>query len=266
MGRDKGVLIPVMIDASQPPFGFGEVQAANLSNWNGEADHPNWRRFVDAVAGFTKAAPRPPAAPQPAMAPPPRAASASHPTPAPSEGKKGLPVWVWVVGAVIATVVVLGVIGSMMPDEQQVANTNGQPVQPAASGAAPATGGEDPQTIILRQLQEAQASAAQQGFQVVGQPFSGSLAQGQTWNVPAQLYQGYDYRVLGVCDRDCADLDLVLYDSNGRQISQDTTTSNHPVVAVQPGYNDNFTIQVQMYNCTIAPCYYALALYARPMQ
>ena len=44
MGRDKGVLIPVMIDNSQPPFGFGEVQAANLSNWNGEADHPHWRR------------------------------------------------------------------------------------------------------------------------------------------------------------------------------------------------------------------------------
>ena len=49
MGRDKGVLIPVMIDASQPPFGFGEVQAANLATWNGEADNPNWRRFVDAV-------------------------------------------------------------------------------------------------------------------------------------------------------------------------------------------------------------------------
>src|SRR5690606_127498 len=49
MGRDKGVLIPVMIDNSNPPFGFGEVQSANLADWQGEADHPNWRRFVDAV-------------------------------------------------------------------------------------------------------------------------------------------------------------------------------------------------------------------------
>jgi hypothetical protein len=115
-------------------------------------------------------------------------------------------------------------------------------------------------------LQQAPARAAQQGFPLVGQPYSGSLAQGQSWNVPAQLVAGYDYRVLGVCDRDCADLDLVLFDSAGRQVSQDTTTSSQPVVGVQPSYNDNFTIQVQMYNCSIAPCYYALALYGRPVQ
>lgn len=271
MGRDKGVLIPVMIDSSQPPFGFGEVQAANLSTWTGEADHPQWRRFVDAVASFSKAEPRA-AAPQPAMSAPPRAAAPPPPPPAAApEKKSGVPVWVWIVGAVVATVVVLGIIGSMMPTPAgtQVASGGVTPTQPAV-GTTPVTPApttaDDPQAIILAQLQQAEAMAAQQGFQLVGQPFSGSLAQGQSWNVPAQLFQGYDYRVLGVCDRDCADLDLVLFDSAGRQISQDTTTSNQPVVAVQPGYNDNFTIQVQMYNCTVAPCYYALALYGRAAQ
>jgi hypothetical protein len=269
MGRDKGVLIPVMIDNSTPPFGFGEVQAANLADWSGDANHPGWRRFIDAVATFTKQTPRP----QPAMSAPPRDPVRTTAASAPAaKEKKGLPVWVWVVGAVVATIVVLGIIGSMMPDDpnQQIAGANPQSVQPAVSGTAPvqppATTGEDPQAIILAQLQQAQAVAAQQGFQLVGQPFSGSLAQGQSWNVPAQLAVGYDYRVLGVCDRDCADLDLVLFDSAGRQVSQDTTTTSQPVVAVQPAYNDNFTIQVQMYNCSIAPCYYALALYGRPAQ
>lgn len=265
MGRDKGVLIPVMIDNSQPPFGFGEVQAANLAGWNGESDNPNWKRFVDAVGNFTNAAPRP-AAPQPAMSAPPRDPPRAAPPAAEPKKGAGVPVWVWVVGAVVATIVVLGVIGAMMPDDtQQVAGT--QPVQSASQPAQPApTTGEDPQAIILQQLQQAQALAAQQGFQLVGQPFSGSLAQGQSWNVPAQLAQGYDYRILGVCDRDCADLDLVLYDSAGRQVSQDTTTTSQPVVAVQPAYNDNFTVQVQMFNCTVAPCYYAIALYGRPRQ
>jgi hypothetical protein len=268
MGRDKGVLIPVMIDSSTPPFGFGEVQAANLATWNGEPDHPGWRRFVDAVAGFSKAEPRP-VAPQPAMSAPPRVTAAPVAAATPKE-KKGVPVWVWVAGAVVATIVVLGIIGSMMPTTgptPQVTANNG--VQPAVGSTpvtpAPTTA-DNPQAIILQQLQQAEAAAAQQGFQLIGQPFSGSLAQGQSWNVPAQLFQGYDYRVLGVCDRDCADLDLVLFDSQGRQISQDTTTSNQPVVAVQPAYNDNFTIQVQMYNCSIAPCYYALALYGRATQ
>jgi len=272
MGRDKGVLIPVMMDGSTPPFGFGEVQAANLSTWNGETDHVGWRRFVDAVSQFSKAEPRP--APQPEMNAPPRdppRAAAAPVARAPSE-KKGLPVWLWVVGAVVATVVVLGIIGSMMPTTQtgtqaavnqaaQVAGTAPTaPVQPAP------TTGDDPQAIILAQLQQAQAAAAQQGFQMVGTPFSGSLAQGQSWNVPAQLFQGYDYRVLGVCDRDCADLDLVLFDSQGRQVALDTSNSSQPVIAVQPAYNDNFTVQVQMYNCSVAPCYYALALYGRPAQ
>ncbi|MGD9982126.1 MAG: toll/interleukin-1 receptor domain-containing protein, partial [Hyphomonadaceae bacterium] len=118
MGRDKGVLIPVMIDNSQPPFGFGEVQAANLATWNGEADHPNWRRFVDAVMSVTQTAPRPsqamPSAPPRAAAPGP-----AYSAPAAAEKKSGVPVWVWVGGAVVATIVVLGIIGSMMPQQQQ---------------------------------------------------------------------------------------------------------------------------------------------------
>jgi hypothetical protein len=219
---------------------------------------------VDAVGGFTNAATR---APQPAMAAPPRdhAPRAAAPPPIAQKEKKGLPVWVWVVGAVVATVAVLGIIGSMMPSDPSTQVAQTPPVQqPVASAPAPANG-DNAQAIILSQLQQAQNAAAQQGFQQIGQPFSGSLAQGQSWNVPAELHAGFDYRVLGVCDRDCADLDLVVFDNNGVQVAQDTATSNQPVVAVAPMYSANFTVQVQMFNCTVAPCYYAVVLYGRPM-
>jgi uncharacterized membrane protein YhaH (DUF805 family) len=49
MGRESGKLIPAMLDATQAPFGFGEVQAANLSAWNGASNHPDWVRFANAV-------------------------------------------------------------------------------------------------------------------------------------------------------------------------------------------------------------------------
>jgi uncharacterized membrane protein YhaH (DUF805 family) len=49
MGRDKAKLIPAMLDGSPPPLGFGEVQAANLSSWQGRANHPEWTRFANAV-------------------------------------------------------------------------------------------------------------------------------------------------------------------------------------------------------------------------
>jgi hypothetical protein len=269
MGRDKGVLIPVMIDASTPPFGFGEVQAANLATWNGETDNPNWRRFVDAVTRFAKSdAPRPIPAPMPTA--PPRAAytpSATQPTPPPVAGKAAVPMWAWIAGAAVALVVVVGVVAATMhgagkPQAQQTANN----VQPAVSAPAQAPPADDsPQAIILAQLQSAQAALAQQGYQLIGQPYSGGLQQGQTWNVPAQLATGVDYRVIGVCDRDCADLDLIMFDANGQPLVQDRSTTSQPVIGIQPAYTGNYTIQVQMYNCTVAPCYYAIALYGRQM-
>ena len=274
MGRDKGVLIPVMIDASQPPFGFGEVQAANLTSWNGEADHPSWRRFVDAVTSATNSVPRPaPAQPTPPPPAQPQQWSAPSQPQQPQQwsaqapqaaAKKRIPVWAWVAGAVVGTVAVLAVIGTIAQQQPQSAYS----VRPVQTPAAPnqPVGDQNPQQIIVAQLQQAQASLAQQGFQQVGQPFSGGLQPGQSWDLPTQMNVGYEYQIVGVCDRDCSDLDLRLFDGNGALIIEDTSTSSQPNVGVIPSTSGTFNIQVHMYACTVAPCYYAVALYARPQQ
>lgn len=271
MGRDKGVLIPVMIDASQPPFGFGEVQAANLTNWNGEADHPSWRRFVTAVTNATQSEPRPAPPPQPSPQaapppPPPQAQQQAWSVPPPaapvSAGKGGVPVWAWVAGGVVGLVVLIAGVSAMMPQQQQQAYS----VPPVQAPPTTPQGDQNPQQIIVAQLQQAQANLAQQGFQQVGQPFSGGLQPGQTWDLPTQMNVGYEYRIVGVCDRDCSDLDIRLFDGNGSLIIEDTSTSSQPNVGVIPSTNGTFNIQVNMYACTVAPCYYAIALYARPQQ
>jgi uncharacterized membrane protein YhaH (DUF805 family) len=83
MGRDRAKLIPVMIDGSAAPFGFGEVQAGDLSGWNGEASHGGWQRFSQAVYAAVNgsATPAPPAAAAPAYAPPPALQPANAPPP-----------------------------------------------------------------------------------------------------------------------------------------------------------------------------------------
>lgn len=63
MGRDKGKLIPALLDGSSAPFGFGEVQAANLSNWNGDPNHADWVRFSNAVHTAVRGAEAPRPAP-----------------------------------------------------------------------------------------------------------------------------------------------------------------------------------------------------------
>ncbi len=83
MGRDKSKLIPAMLDNSAPPFGFGEVQAANLSTWRGEPNHPEWVRLSAAVRSAVGLPAAPPqAAPQQAYTPPPQVQPASAPQPA----------------------------------------------------------------------------------------------------------------------------------------------------------------------------------------
>ncbi len=91
MARNVGKLIPVMLDQSQPPFGFGEVQSADLRAWNGDPAQPEWQRFVRVVQeriaasggaqphvplGAQTGAPQSPPQPQQAWAAPPAAASA----------------------------------------------------------------------------------------------------------------------------------------------------------------------------------------------
>lgn len=106
MGRDKGKLIPAMLDGSPAPFGFGEVQAANLSTWNGDPNHAEWLRMRAAVESalgrFGASAPPPPQAPPQNYAPPPPSSSFTSSMPPPvsmfvsNAGATGEKPWIYV--------------------------------------------------------------------------------------------------------------------------------------------------------------------------
>jgi uncharacterized membrane protein YhaH (DUF805 family) len=91
MGRESGKLIPAMLDTTQAPFGFGEVQAANLSAWNGASNHPDWVRFANAVHLAVNGADAP--MPQPAARPNPQPSFTPQPAyAAPGEAESLSPV------------------------------------------------------------------------------------------------------------------------------------------------------------------------------
>jgi hypothetical protein len=267
LGRDKGLLIPVLLDGTQPPFGFGEVQAADLTAWHGDQADPNWRRVVDAVSRVATGAPAPAFVARPATVQPPQA-----PSPAAPE-KKGVSAWVWIAGGVAAAIAVIAAFGVFMQSAMQVGQQQAAvstPVQPVAAATQPAQ--TPPQTAaayqqqILARLGQVEQSFAAQGFQQLAPPVSGSLPQGQFTNVPVTLEVGGDYRIIGVCDNDCGDMDLILYDQNNNVVSQDNLQDATPIVSVAPQWTGPFTVQAVMHNCTVAPCYYALVLYGRPLQ
>jgi TolB-like protein len=47
--RRRGAYLPVRLDSTEPPLGFGEVQAISLKRWKGDRSDPRFRAIADAV-------------------------------------------------------------------------------------------------------------------------------------------------------------------------------------------------------------------------
>lgn len=58
------------------------------------------------------------------------------------------------------------------------------------------------------------------------------------------LYAGNEYKFLGCGDTSLADVDLVLYDADGRMLVQDQTEDRQPVVEFRPSATDTFYLAV----------------------
>ena len=91
-GADRGILVPIFIEKVEPPFGFGRIEAGDLSGWQGEATDPEFAKICEAIGTFLKtprdAAPKPQAgaasAPPQDTVPPLNAAPPANPNPPPT--------------------------------------------------------------------------------------------------------------------------------------------------------------------------------------
>lgn len=63
-GMKRGKLVPILIEQVAPPLGFGRIEAAELYDWHGEAEHPEYKNLVNAVESFLQP-PQNPAIPPP---------------------------------------------------------------------------------------------------------------------------------------------------------------------------------------------------------
>ncbi len=51
-GKQKNILVPVSIDHVDPPFGFGLRQVVDLSGWNNDPAHPQFKKVLDDIASL----------------------------------------------------------------------------------------------------------------------------------------------------------------------------------------------------------------------
>jgi len=54
--RQRGVLIPVKMEHVQAPAGFRQVQAADLSQWTGSPEHPEFKSLIHAARSLVEMA------------------------------------------------------------------------------------------------------------------------------------------------------------------------------------------------------------------
>ncbi len=77
------------------------------------------------------------------------------------------------------------------------------------------------------------------------------------------LDSGLDYKIVAVCDEDCSDIDMWIYDSSGNLIDADELDDDTPIVDVTPRWDGKFKIKIKMYECTREPCKVGIGVFAQ---
>ncbi len=83
----------------------------------------------------------------------------------------------------------------------------------------------------------------------------GKLRNGNVGGHKLELKADIEYLIAGVCDDDCKDLDLILFDGDTTNVVEhDVETRDPPVIYIKPKRTGSFTLGIKMSSCTVSPC------------
>jgi hypothetical protein len=116
---------------------------------------------------------------------------------------------------------------------------------------------------VRRLLQQVGKYYEDRGYSMTHRIYTGSLNQNRNEMVSLDLDIGTQYQIMGACDTDCSDLDLVLYDQAGNQIDEDVEMDDAPIVTVTPGRSATYRVKVIMANCSAEPCRYGIGVFGK---
>lgn len=114
-----------------------------------------------------------------------------------------------------------------------------------------------------QRLTRAETTLSERGYLRAAGPFAGGLADNRARRFTVMLRAGQDYRIVGVCERRCSNLDLRLFNANNDLVAQDVLGDAVPVIHVRPAATGNHDIEAGMAQCDEAPCWFAFNVYSR---
>lgn len=82
----------------------------------------------------------------------------------------------------------------------------------------------------------------------------GYLSEGESARAYPYVSGKYAYQFTALCDEDCSDVDLRIYDDNGNLVDSDIATDDLPVVSISPRWSAKFKVVATMIKCSREPC------------
>jgi hypothetical protein len=101
------------------------------------------------------------------------------------------------------------------------------------------------------------------GYDRTHEPEIGSLGDKDRESFNLTLHSGTTYAILAVCDNDCDDIDLKLFDSDDNLITSDVETDDYPLLKVDINRTQQYRVQVVMASCKTSPCWYGIGAYGK---
>lgn len=103
----------------------------------------------------------------------------------------------------------------------------------------------------------------QSGYVKLGETWVDDLSEGDDMYVELEMFQDYEYIAVGVCDNDCGDIDLLIFDARDREVASDISDDDVPVLHGSPDYDGTYFLEAQMHDCNTRTCAFGVAIYAR---
>lgn len=146
---------------------------------------------------------------------------------------------------------------------EEVASSLATTSRSAAFAADPANDEVEPWVrVLFDEMAAVDKKAKGHGLMATRDPVVELIGQDSIYTVEYTFTErGATITVVGVCDIDCTDLDVAIYDGLGQQIVEDTEPDDRPVtqfVVLEPG---TFEARVHMVTCRREPCGFAVQAY-----
>lgn len=117
---------------------------------------------------------------------------------------------------------------------------------------------------VTRQIDGVAGFLAGQGYEKTNDHID-ALPNSGDRSFTLNLNSGWQYSLISVCDRDCSDIDIYIYDSAGNLITKDDGRDKAPNIVINVNRTGVFRVRVVMYRCSSSPspCVYGIGVFRK---